>query len=158
MKAHANNAEAIGPEVIDTYLIAAALQQPHRIRYYIEHLGLHPDTTRDGKPTALCYASLKPNIVLIDYYLEKGANVNHADAIGMTPLHYAAMGGCVVCLARLVSEGAELNRRNRSGETPLASAVSRARSTQCIELLKRYGALTGEGAGSVSPAASPCFH
>lgn len=92
MKAHANNAEAIGPEVIDTYLIAAALQQPHRIRYYIEHLGLHPDTTRDGKPTALCYASLKPNIVLIDYYLEKGANVNHADAIGMTPLHYAAMG------------------------------------------------------------------
>lgn len=76
----------------------------------------------------------------------------------MTPLHYAAMGGCVVCLARLVSEGAELNRRNRSGKTPLASAVSRARSPQCVELLKRYGAVTGEADGGVAPAASPCLH
>lgn len=75
MKAHMIDTGPADPGVIDDFLIAAALQQLHKIRYYIERLGLHPDTTRDGKPTALCYASLKPNITLIDYYLEKGADV-----------------------------------------------------------------------------------
>lgn len=144
--------------VVEEFLIAAAMQQLYKIRYYIERVGLHPDTTRAGKPTALCYAALKPNITLIDYYLAKGADVNHADAIGMTPLHYAAMGGCVVCLARLISRGAEINRRNRCGETPLASAVYRGRSLQCAELLKCYGAVTNEDAGGEGAAASPCFH
>lgn len=146
------------PELIDGFLLAAALQQLHRIRYYIERLGIHPDATRSGKPTALCYASLKPNITLINYYLEKGADVNHADAIGMTPLHYAAMGGCVVCLARLVAEGAQINRPNRCGETPLASAACRPRSRQCAELLKGYGAVSGNDAGGDLASLSVRFH
>lgn len=144
--------------VVEDFLIAAALQQPYKIRYYIERIGLHPDTTREGKPTALGYAALKPNLGLITYYLERGADVNHADAMGMTPLHYAAMGGCAACLACLVSGGADINRRNRGGETPLASALYRARrrSQRCVELLRCYGAVTAEHPGPAP--ASPRFH
>ncbi len=149
----------IDPELVDDFLVAAALQQLHRIRHYIERVGLHPDCTRVGKPTALCYASLKPNITLVEYYLEKGADVNQADAIGMTPLHYAAMGGCVMCLSRLIAAGARINTRNRSGETPLAAAVHRARCRETAELLKRHGAVIETRSDAGNPETrSPSFH
>ena len=143
------------PGVVQDFLIAAALQQLHKIRYYVECVGLHPDTTRDGKPTPLCYAALKPNLTLIDYYVAKGADVNSHDAMGMTPLHYAALGGCVVCLSRLIAEGARINQPNKGGETPLATAIYRSCSEGCAELLRRHGGVTGEDA---VPARRPCFH
>ncbi|MDZ7842741.1 MAG: ankyrin repeat domain-containing protein [Gammaproteobacteria bacterium] len=147
------------PELVDDFLVAAALQQLHRIRHYIEQVGLHPDCTRVGKPTALCYASLKPNITLVEYYLEKGADVNQADAIGMTPLHYAAMGGCVMCLARLIAAGARINTRNRCGETPLAAAVYRAHCRETAELLQRHGAVIGSKSAAGDPEHGvPRFH
>ncbi|MDZ7840120.1 MAG: ankyrin repeat domain-containing protein [Gammaproteobacteria bacterium] len=135
------------------FLIAAALQQVYKVRYYIERVGLHPDTTRDGKPTALCYACMKPNLPLVDYYLDKGASVNARDAMGMTPLHYAALGGCEACLSRLIAAGAPVNQPNHGGETPLATATYRSRSVACAELLRCYGAVIhGEA------ARQPCFH
>ena len=74
---------------VKNFLIAAALQQSELVRYFIEIEGLHPDAKWDGKPTAICYAVLKKNPPLLMYLLEKGANVNHVDVLGMTPLHYA---------------------------------------------------------------------
>jgi len=141
------------PETVEDFLIAAALHQLYKIRYYVERLRLHPDATKDGKPTALCYAALKPYPPLISYYLANGADANVRDAMSMTPLHYAAIGGCSVCIATLVQAGARLNQPNHRGETPLAVALSRSASRDCAELLRRYGASTSGDA-----AAPQTFH
>lgn len=125
-----------------SFLMAAALQQLELVYYFIETEGLHPDTTWGGKPTAICYAVLKRNSQLTAYLLNKGADPNRIDALGMTPLHYAALGGCEICTAHLLNRGALLNAVNGAGQTPLALARSKAcaASSACCELLSRYGA------------------
>lgn len=122
------------------FLFAAALRDFARIRYLIEVRGLHPDTTIKGKPTAICYAVLKQDNCLLSYLIKRGASVNLADRIGMTPLHYAALGGSPYCIACLVRHGACLRAINGSGETPYSLIRNRVDLGECVELLKRYGA------------------
>jgi len=122
------------------FLFAAALRDFARIRHLIEVRGLHPDTTIKGKPTAICYAVLKQDNCLLSYLLKRGASVNLADRIGMTPLHYAALGGSPYCIACLVRHGACLRTTNGSGETPYSLIRNRIDLGECVELLKRYGA------------------
>jgi ankyrin repeat protein len=135
-------------QTIKEYLIAAALQQTEWVCYYLEAARLHPDATWGGKPTALCYAALSANSRLVAYLLEKGADPNRADALGMTPLHYAALGGCEVCVAALLGRGARLNTRNHRGQTPLGLTECQPRLSRCRELLVCYGAsVRDEGGG-----------
>ena len=124
---------------IREFLTAAALVQGERIRHFIETAGLHPDSTFEGKPTALCYAALKADLGLTGYLLERGANVNHVDVAGMTPLHYGVLGGCEQCLVRLIGHGARMNAPNRGGQTPFALAASRPKLSVCRDLLAAYG-------------------
>lgn len=121
------------------FLFAAALRDFAKIRHLIEIKGLHPDTTTSGKPTAVCYAVLKQDNCLLSYLLKRGASVNIADRIGMTPLHYAALGGSPWCIAYLVRYGARLDARSHSGETPYTLIRNRPDLAECVELLGRYG-------------------
>ncbi|MEM7171378.1 MAG: ankyrin repeat domain-containing protein [Pseudomonadota bacterium] len=127
-------------ETIKDFLMSAALHSLEKVKFYVEDRGLHPDTTYGGKPTALCYAVLKPNRPLLNYLLDQGADSNHVDQMGMTPLHYAALGGCIYCLSSLVNVGAKLNEFNRCGETALALALNRQNSPEGIDYLIRSGA------------------
>ena len=144
---------AVAEATLKAFLVAAALHQMDRVRGFIETQGLHPDSTFGGKPTALCYAVLKPHHCLMEYLLERGASIKHEDMMGMTPLHYAALGGCAYCLATLIGRGAELNRCNKSGATPLALTLHKPQLAASRDLLLRYGAAMEETA----PAA-PSFH
>ena len=132
------------PDRLNTrdFLIAAALQQLEMVCYFIEKEGVHPDTTRSGKPTALCYSAMAKNRCMLTYLVKKGADVNYQDALGMTPLHYAVLGGCVYCTAYLVHHGSKLNTRNRDAHTPLKLALRTPGAADCCALLKCYG--TGE--------------
>ena len=144
---------AAAETMIRDYLAAAALHQVERVRHFIEIEGLHPDSTYRGKPTALCYAVLRPHRNLMGYLLERGADVNRADVCGMTPLHYATMGGCLHCVSFLIGRGARLNDASEDGRTPLALALERPKLAPCRELLLRYGASLQRG-----EAAAPRFH
>ena len=130
--------------MLKDFLVAAALHQLERVRGFVETQGLHPDSTLGGKPTALCYAVLKPCHCLMDYLLSRGADINRADQMGMTPLHYAAMGGCAYCLATLIAHGARLNRTNRLGKTPLGLTMDKPHLAQVRALLLCHGALLHE--------------
>ncbi len=149
-----NHQESVIQEsTIKEYLISAALQKLEMVYYFIEAEGLHPDATREGKPTALCYAAMKRNTQLLNYLIEKGADVNHRDVLGMTPLHYAVLGGCNCTMAKLIAEGAMLNRMNHAGDTPLAIAMRCEQRSHCREFLQRYGA-----ALAAVPASAKRFH
>ena len=139
--------------MIRAYLTAAALHQFERVRHFIETEGLHPDSTYRSKPTALCYAVLKPYPCLMRYLFEKGADIDHADGAGMTPLHYAALGGSEDCLGYLLCCGARLDLKNRYGETALTLASGRPGLGHCTALLLR------SGPGPTEPAArASCRH
>lgn len=125
---------------IREYLVASALHQIERVRFFVETEGLHPDSTYRGKPTALCYSVLKPYPCLMEYLCEKGADVNNTDILGMTPLHYAALGGCEYCIGYLIGAGAQLNTANKCGDTPLALTLNRSDLASCREFLQRHGA------------------
>ncbi len=128
---------SLGDHLIRDFLVAVALQQIELVCYYLEVEKLHPDTTRNGKPTAVCYAALKGNPRLVAYLLDKGADPNRADALGMTSLHYAALGGCEICVATLIDRGADIHARNYKGHTPLALTENQPRLAPCGELLAR---------------------
>ena len=134
------------PEGVDVsqtkqLLIAAALHQTARVRYFIEQLGLCPNSTYGGKPTALCYVVLKPNHTIMRYLLESGADTSAQDALGMTPLHYAVLGGCQYCVTSLINAGAALNTPARSGKTPLDCALDRLALQPIAHYLVRVGGL-----------------
>ena len=107
-------------------LTCAALHRIDRIRYFVDEKGMHPDCTYGGKPTALCYALIQPHRDLVAFLVTRGANVNHSDVLGMTPLHYAALGGCEHCMAYLIHHGADRNARNAEGRTPLGLIQDRS--------------------------------
>lgn len=144
---------AVAEDTLKDFLVAAALHQLDRVRGFIETQGLHPDSTFDGKPTALCYAVLKPCPCLMDYLLSRGADINRTDQMGMTPLHYAVMGGCEHCTATLIACGATLNRLNRLGKTPLALTLDKPHLESVRALLMCHGALLHE-----AEPATPRFH
>ncbi|MCP5371916.1 MAG: ankyrin repeat domain-containing protein [Hyphomicrobiales bacterium] len=129
-------------DLAERFLVAAALHEFDRVRHFVERAGLHPDTTYGGKPTALCYAVLKPHHGLMEFLVARDADCNRADAMGMTPLHYAALGGCETCVAYLIHHGARLNVQNRAGKTPLGLAAERPLRDDCRQLLWRHGAST----------------
>lgn len=131
---------SVAEETAKDFLVSAALHQLDRVRSFIESGGLHPDTTYGGKPTALCYAVLKPHRGLLAYLLDKGADVQRRDGMGMTPLHYAALGGCVYCAACLIGRGARLNVENCLGQTPLALTLEKPHLALSREFLTRHGA------------------
>ena len=51
--------------------------------------------------------------------LAKGANVNAANDLGMTPLHYAAQRGSDRIIEFLASQGARFDVKNKQGRSPL---------------------------------------
>jgi len=131
----------VDTQKVQQFLVATALKKFCAVRFYIEEIGLHPDETQSGRPTALCYAVLQQDRCLMQYLLLKGADTNKPDEKGMTPLHYAALGGCGFCILYLLQSGADVNQENRDGKTPLALCVGRADLTESCNLLKRYGAV-----------------
>ena len=132
--------------------IAAALREFSLVRLLVEKVGMHPDATCDGKPTALCYSVLQKDRCLTQYLLGHGANPNREDRLGMTSIHYAAMGGCCYCLALVIHCGAEIHKACLSGKTAYSLCAQRADLAECRELLKRYGAEGSEN------NFSSCFH
>jgi ankyrin repeat protein len=75
--------------------------------------------------------------------LANGAVVEEKDEHGNTPLHLAASMGNTVIAELLLARGANVNAKTNHGETPLSCAMSRIQRSEVEEVLKRYGAVTG---------------
>ena len=67
-------------------------------------------------------------------FLEKGADVNHRDNDGNTPL---ILGGDIDMVKALVEAGADVNARNSNGDTPLHRALEEGRIREAKYLLRK---------------------
>jgi len=71
--------------------------------------------------------------------LEQGANVNAAQADGMTALHWAVYHDDLRTAERLLDAGAAVEERNRYGVTPLSLAAQNGNAAM-VRLLLEFGA------------------
>ena len=60
---------------------------------------------------------------VVEYLLDKGANIKASTKDGATALHRAAECGDVDMIRLLLDKGADINAQRKSGRVPLASAV-----------------------------------
>ena len=71
--------------------------------------------------------------------MKYGAETNHVDSCGNTPLFYAASAGSSANMMELLDTGhADVNFKNNKGKT----AIRKARSYDTVMLLTKYGADT----------------
>ena len=76
---------------------------------------------------------------VIDFLLDQGAEINHQDEQGRTPLIIAISQDNRIMVKLLITNGADVNKPDNSGQTPLMLANERNKS-DIIRLLKRNGA------------------
>ncbi|MBN2312163.1 MAG: ankyrin repeat domain-containing protein [Candidatus Hydrogenedentes bacterium] len=78
---------------------------------------------------------------LLELLLARGADVNIANADGVTPLHRAATNGMPEACKLLLARGANVNARDKDGRTPVTCcAVNDKRAAETVDLLLAHGA------------------
>eukprot|EP01104_Vermistella_antarctica_P016003 TRINITY_DN5366_c0_g1_i1.p1 TRINITY_DN5366_c0_g1~~TRINITY_DN5366_c0_g1_i1.p1 ORF type:complete len:143 (+),score=14.27 TRINITY_DN5366_c0_g1_i1:450-878(+) len=89
--------------------LCAAVQEGHFevVQYLLTEAGANLDQPTDKGVTPL-FATSKLEIV--QYLIDKGANVNHADNYGVTVLHSAAISGHLAVLQLLHDYKADINQ------------------------------------------------
>lgn len=104
------------------------------VKKLIEDEGLHPDTCNADGVTSLHCAAGMSNIELVEYLIQREANVNVCDDHGWTPLHSAAYLNSKDISEVLLNNGADVEASDSQGQTPLGLATD-------IELIRFIGEL-----------------
>jgi ankyrin repeat protein len=78
---------------------------------------------------------------IVEFLIEKGANVNNIEKYENTPLHHAVEGGCEKIVRILLNHGAKINAVNYDKETPsdMAKKLGRAEIQKILEEAQKGG-------------------
>ncbi len=88
-------------------------------------------------PGGLWAAAKAGDLAKLKSILDKGADANDHDPMGITPLSWAAMAGQANAAELLIKQGADVNGRNRDGNVPLHGAAFFGQA-EVVELLIRH--------------------
>nr|NQU90521.1 ankyrin repeat domain-containing protein [Bacteroidota bacterium] len=80
--------------------------------------------TNDNENSCIHFAARAGKIDMVEYLIEKGANINAVNIASETPLHFATAFGHKDVMETLIRNGAFVNIPNRDGNTPLHYAVN----------------------------------
>ena len=86
-------------------------------------------------PSILCHAAYSGYKTTVQELLGSGAEVDHQDFIGRTPLHLAADRGQLAVAEVLLNEGADVNSVDHKERTPLYCAAIRNHVDVCRHLI-----------------------
>ncbi|MFL9830911.1 ankyrin repeat domain-containing protein [Flavobacterium sp. ST-87] len=104
-------------------------------KYLIEDLKLNPTVVSADGETVLHSLVRKPNQTeIINYFLNKGVDINKTDNDGNTALMNAASGRDTEALELVLSKVKDVNAQNAKGESALAIAVQSG-SPEAVTLL-----------------------
>jgi ankyrin repeat protein len=125
-------------------LMYGVFLDPAMIEYLIGK-GANPNEVDDDKISVLSWATIGNNAGMVKSLLARGAQVNHVDNFGMTPLLYAASidFGDTSVLEKLIAAGADINAKNKEGLTALDLAKSYRHQAMANLLAGKMNALTG---------------
>jgi ankyrin repeat protein len=120
---------------------AAAAGDISKVRALIEADSTLLESKDESGCTPLSLACLRNQVVVANYLIGKGANVNTRNNWGQTPLHNAngVFGQDFDLIKRLIAVGADVNSQGNRGETPLEWAAARG-NLQVARLLIENGA------------------
>ena len=95
-----------------------------QVFHYMESLGLEVDLVNWEGKTPLHNAIRYADVELIDYFLQRGVNINQIDENGNTTL-LNSIGGPIANVKKVLPLVANTNHKNKKGYTPLTLAVQR---------------------------------
>ena len=98
------------------------------------------DDTDSGGRTILAWAAYQGNEDAVKALLACGADPNHRDTTGMTPLHMSIDADTPECLRLFLNAKADVHIKDNNGETALGRAVRVEDETDFSELLLAHGA------------------
>lgn len=103
-------------------------------RLWTKHRELNACPMDDRGRTSLHIAVLYDQIVIVDFLLDRGTDINVADSDGLTPLHYACVKGHQNILLLLLHANANPTMTDSQRNTPLHLAVDRGHES-CVKAL-----------------------
>ncbi|MEM8886823.1 MAG: ankyrin repeat domain-containing protein [Bacteroidota bacterium] len=105
---------------------------------YLEELGLDVDVVNWEGQSPLHHAIRRADVEVLEFFLERGVNVNQIDKYGNTALINAA-GGKLPMLEKILPLVDDVNHQNHKGHSALNMAILRS-STSSFDLLVEHGA------------------
>ncbi len=76
------------------------------------------------KRTPLHHTARSGQVLIVEYLIKNGADVNAKEKLGWTPLHLAAENGYPTIVELLIANGADVKAKDTFGWTPLHYAAS----------------------------------
>lgn len=113
---------------------------PLKVYQFLEGLGIEADIVSwEGKTPLHNIASSAKDMIIVDYFITKGVNVNQVDKNGNTAFLNAAKGNNLAMVEKLLPLIQDINQRNHQGYTALHHAIGR-NAVPLFELLEKRGA------------------
>ncbi|KAJ1696807.1 hypothetical protein LUZ63_005319 [Rhynchospora breviuscula] len=90
-------------------------------------IGVPLDSKDSQGRTALHMAAANGHLVIVDYLIQNGADVNVTNLEKNTPLHWACLNGHLEVIKSLIMSGASVSALNSHEKTPVDEVVCRGK-------------------------------
>ncbi|XP_055316311.1 26S proteasome non-ATPase regulatory subunit 10-like [Sitodiplosis mosellana] len=113
---------------------AAVMGKERLVEFLLKFKDSPFDEPDDTDATPLILATLKGSLPICRMLIDRGANVNHRNSNGHTPIKYAGSKNHKDLLSYLLDHGGDPNVRDHIGDTPLHRVASMEHH-ECLRIL-----------------------